>query len=201
MILLSLVLALAQQDDDAINLAKKFSPGDVDVYELRVSPMGKTAPLGNPVTIRVVAAKGERLSAVGAASHYEKSMALALWTSSKSGFPKSVSSLAKGFEFLPYAFVANDSNLLPGQMESICGGSVKMLSDKDSVAQIRVWVPAGKQFFISEDSDVEVASRLLSRAVGTLYREDGGHLAPLRAFKLERVRTKPVNPIPQDDEP
>ena len=192
--ILGFILLAARQE--GISLSRSYKVGDADFYQLRVSPVGKTAPLGNAFTIRVAVQKGPILVAAGSPSPYGNEKTLAKWSPSPSGFPKNVLFAAPGFDFLPFAFVSNDASLKPGEMQAIIGGSVKFLSDKDSVAQVKVWLPFDRKF-IGEDSDVEVASRLINHASGTVFVQSAGHLSATRAFTIERLRTKPVIPIPQ----
>ena len=199
MILIALSFAVHQNAGDPICLARNFKTGDADYYEMRVSPAGRTAPLGNAFTLRVSVEKGPKLRASGPASKYGNLSALATWAPLSSGLPASDVSIVKGFEFLPFALAGNDAPLKPGEMESLKGGSVKMISDKDSVAQIKIWMPMGGGLFLSEDSDVEVATRLINHAKGTIYQQSSRGFEPVRAFTLERLRTKDIVPIPQDD--
>ena len=198
--ILAVAIAVAAFHDggDPVSLARSYRSGDVDVYRLQISPLGKTTPLSNPFEIRVAVEEGPMLVASGADTPYGDSRLLAKWQPLANGLVKQVVSANQTYSFLPSLFSTNDAALKPGEIEAVGSGSIKLVGVKDSVAQLKIWAPLGGDLVLSESSDVEVATRRLNHAQGTIYRNSGGRLVAVRSFVLERVRTVPVSPIPQD---
>jgi hypothetical protein len=191
-------VALLFEGNDPVCLARNYRVGDVDVYRLQVSPVGSTTPLGNAFEISIHVTKGPVIRATGAINPYKKAATLAEWQPTASSVRK-VIACDKDLSFLPYVFSANDTSLRPGEMEGIPSGSIKLVSVKDSVAQLKSWMSVGEGLVLMEDSDVEVGTRRPNHAQGVLYRQLKGKLVPVRAFVLERIRSRLITPIPQED--
>lgn len=183
-----LALCLATVQEDRVNLARHYLAGEKDVYSLKMSPPGKLAPLSNAMEITISVGPGGRLAAGD----------LAKWTVSSSGYPVKIGPCKPDFEFLPWAFVLNDTPLGEGQMQAVAAGSVKLLVVKDSAAQVTAWLNISPEFTLQTRSLVEVAGRVPDQIDGTLYQKSAGRLVPWRAFRLERIRTRVVRPVPQD---
>jgi hypothetical protein len=179
---------------DGINLAHKYRAGASEMYWMRISPEGSAAPLGNAFQIRLKVGAEDNVVIEGAESPYTSSHELANWEPTTGGSVGKVLSSHPDFLFLPYAFTTNDVPLKMNELESIGGGSVKLLDDKDSVAKLRIWLPISADLVLSEDSNVEIATRRLNYANGTVYRREGSELKVVRTFSIER--DKPLNPQP-----
>lgn len=197
----ALAAAIVVDGDESVCLARTYRPGDLDTYRVQVSPPDQMTPLSNPFQIEVRVKKGPVVQATGSPTPYAKPSTLAQWRPEPNGLLKKLDSAEKDFAFLPFALLTNEATLSPGQMQSVSGGSIKLKDLRDSVALLKLWVPMGNGFVLSEDSDVEVATRRINHARGTIYREIGGRLTPVRAFTIERVRNAPVAPILQPEDP
>jgi len=185
--------ALLADGNDPVVLKRSFVVGDVDVFRVQVSPIGQASPLSNPFDVSLKVVQGGQVIAWGAATPYEPARKLARWRENGA-----VLFSEKGFDFLPDLLFANDQAIRPGEIEALRGGSIKLVGAKDSVAQLRIWMPLADGTMLSEDSDVEIGSRRPNHGSGTIYRSEHGQLVAVRAFTFERIRTKGVAPIRQD---
>lgn len=188
---LSLLAFCLAFQEDGVNLARHYKAGEKDVYSLSVSPPGRLSPMSNPEEITITVGPGGQLTAAG-------TKPLAKWTVSKTGYPIKLGPCAEGFNFLPWALVMNDTPLAEGQMQTLPAGSVKLLVIKDSAAQLKTWLDIPPGYTLQTRSLVEVAGRVPDQIDGTLYKKASNGLIPWRAFRLERIRTRPIPPVPQD---
>ncbi|MEA2553646.1 MAG: hypothetical protein QOJ65_1822 [Fimbriimonadaceae bacterium] len=199
---LLVVFSILAVDADAISLAATYLPGEEDVYELRISPVGKPTPLSNPQRLTVRAggtAKTIILEAISKAADYSgKPMLLARWEPRANGTP--VQPATGAFSFLPWSLAVNSSPLKVGEIEVIPGGSVKLLSTKDSTAQLKIWIRLPDGTMLDELSNADIATRRPNRIEAKIYRDSASGLEPQRTFILERVRTRNLKPIPQADD-
>lgn len=201
MLAIALAATMLVEGDESVCLARTYRPGDLDTYRVQISPPNQMTPLSNPFQIEVRVKKGPIVQATGSPTPYAKRSTLAQWRPESNGPIKKQDTAEKDFDFLPFALLTNDATLSPGQMQSVRGGSIKLKDLRDSVALLKLWVPIGNGLVLSEDSDVEVATRRINHARGTIYREIAGRLTPVRAFTIERIRNAPVAPILQPEDP
>lgn len=191
--------------DDAISLARTYKNGDRDVYRMRVSEVGKLAPLGNAIEVAVGAQNEQGQGLVVFLTYANPApnvrlATLARWIPSPTGAPKEVLQTLEGYEFAPWAFVQNASRLKEKQVEKLPAGSVRMVSIKDSVAKLRAWMQIGGGMVVDSTSVVEIPTRKPNTIQGKVYRQEGRKLIPVRAFTFERVRTKAGAPIAQPED-
>jgi hypothetical protein len=192
-------MAALRRDGESVVLRRSYLAGDTDTYTLRISPPGQATPLGNASQVTVHVNKNGLVAVVAEPSAYQAtSQVLATWRPNDLGNVGKIQGAAQGFEFLPYAFTVNDSNLAPGEIEPMVIGSVSLISVKDSVAQLRVWMQVGPALWLRSFSDIEVATRRPNQIRGTIYGKGTRGLVPVRAFVLQRTRTGAIAPIPQE---
>lgn len=201
MILAAALLAAAlHRDGESVTLRRTYLPGDKDSYTLRISPPGQASPLDNASPVLVQVNSNGLVNVVGEVSTYQlKQQLLATWRPNDQGNAGVVQATAEGFGFMPYVFTANDAELAPGEIEVLKGGSAKLISVKDSVAQLRVWIQVSPEIWLDERSDIEIATRRPNQIRGTIYRKIKQGLTPVRTFLLQRIRSDAISPIPQDD--
>lgn len=195
----ALAIFAFHRDGESVTLRRSYMPGDNDSYALRISPPGQPTPLDNSSQVSVHVGNDRVVSIVGEPSTYRtEPQVLAKWRPADQGNVGEVQAAVPGFAFLPFVFTVNDSKLAPGEIEAVEGGSVKLISVKDSVAQLQVWVQVTPTVWLSERSDVEVATRKPNQIHGTLFSKGKQGLIPVRTFVLQRIRTGEIVPIPQE---